>query len=227
MFDLAIIHAPRRVDYISATLENLFTEFPGIKPHVFCEPGSEWFVNGYRVIKHVNKVQYGPFFNWLKAILTFRKSENPWLIICEDDIEWKKGSGELFREYLAKITSDSSIGLVSGYCSVVNANPKKPGFTLAKISPYGWCGMLAVAIRTQDIDSIITHPYTLCEKEGKHLDNIVGRVILDLGKQIISHVPTLVYHLGGIHSTLVPEGHKGLTNKVRRAYDYSLDPTII
>lgn len=224
--DLAIIHAPRKIDYIGLVIDNLQEEFPGIQPHVFCEPGSEWFDGGYRVIKHVNYVTYGPFFNWLQAILLFQNSLNPWILICEDDIQWIQGSGKIFLDYLEKCTERNekesnnidNIGLVSGYCSKKNANPSSLGFGIAKVSPYGWCGALALAIPTHTITTIVNHTYALTEVRGVHLDNKIGKIMLNLKKKLIIHTPTLVHHLGNVHSTLVPEGHPKLLEDIRYPY---------
>lgn len=216
MFDLAIIHSQREINYVENVIDNLEDEFPGIRPHVFCELNVRHFP--LRVTHHRNQAQYGPFFNWLRAIHYFRKSQKKWLLICEDDIQWGSGTGKLFQDYLIKQQDNETIGFVSGYCSRVNANPKNLGFSVAKVSAYGWCGMLAIALPIRNIDLILNHQIVQQEKEGRHLDYLIGSILLALNKKLIVHTPTLVYHCGGLCSTLVPANHKNLHTKVRQAY---------
>ena len=221
MINIGIIHAKREVDSIGQTINNLNEEFPGIILNVFCEPGSEFFDGGYKVIKYVNGVQLGVFLNWLHALscMQSRLFIKKWILICEDDIEWIKESGKYFISYLNEHQDDESIGFVSGYCSVVNAN--KEGFGLAKISPYGWCGALALAIPVRNVWSILNHPIIEKYKTSRDLDNLIGRILLDLGKKLIVHTPSLVNHLGAKHSTLLKPGSKSVYNEVRRTYDYT------
>jgi hypothetical protein len=215
---IGIIHAPRKPDYIGLTISNLQEEFPGIDLHIFAEPGSEYFDGMDSVIIHQNPVTYGPLFNWLHAIQTL-SSLAEWVMMCEDDIQWGKGQGLIFREYV--LSCGPGVGMISGYCSKPNANPKSLGFGLAKISPYGWCGALSIAVPAYLVPKIISHAYVSQEWRGKHLDYVVGKVIKSLGLDIIVHTPTLVHHLGANSSTLLPPGHKNLFGYVRQAYDNS------
>jgi hypothetical protein len=215
---IGIIHVSRQPDYIGLSISNLLEEFPGVEIHVFAEPGGEWFAGMSKVVVHKNEVLYGPLFNWLHGLETLsRTSTEDWILMCEDDIQWGKDQGKIFHDYLKGCSNQ--IGMVSGYCSKPNANPKKLGFANAKISPYGWCGALAIAIPRHLVPMILASKFIIAEWKGKHLDYVVGKTVRWMGKDIIVHTPTLVYHLGATTSTLLPSGHKNLFGYVRQAYD--------
>lgn len=226
MIDVGIIAAPRKVNYLSESLDSFFREFPDSHPHIFCEPNFPPFFNQQRVTRHFNAQKLGCFFNWMgcvKYLLEHGTSE--WIMTCEDDIYWRPGSGEIVRKYLG-MELTNNVGLFTPYVSYPNGcsrveRDKDHGFiTLQLTEQISLCGTLACIFRRDTLVKILDHPIVKDEVEGFYLDYTIGEAIRLMRLDVIGYIPTLVLHLG-VESAVLTAGLDDwmINSKARLPYD--------
>lgn len=214
MLSVGIITAPRGMTYLGQSLSSYFDEWD-IKPHVFEEPGTSKFIG--EVTRHVNDKTFGCVGNWLHAARSLVKGLDgiacsDWIMICEDDIAWSRGSGAQVRKLLEVLEEGliekelplSRVGFISPYCSLVNA-PKERGWRTPRYIKSGWCGALSLIFRRDVLLGLLAHEdkflsYTIPERHPEkghvNLDYAIGRYVYEQKLTMITHSPTLVTHLG-------------------------------
>jgi hypothetical protein len=149
MFSIGITTAPRDTSYMGLSLQSYYDEWD-VNPHVFTEPNSPKYLGRSLVFEHLNDRTYGCVENWWKmANWLYDETDTPYIMTCEDDIEWSKGSGERTRKLMEillngyKALSLEKIGFISPYCAMYNA-PKDKGWRPARYLKSGWCGCLCM-----------------------------------------------------------------------------------
>jgi hypothetical protein len=219
---IGVIHAPRKIDFIGWTLDSIRSEFEGIRPTVFCEPDCDNF-RGMSLVDTVkHNIKYGSYLNWVFGLrFMYRYTTADYILMCEDDVEIHEGASKKLLEGCEQYR-DKKVGFFSLWASQANANPRSPGWGIAKFSRNGWCGALALCLPRESAKAFID--YTDKPDDTKDLDTTVGRVFLRLGYQLIIHTPTLVTHLGNTISTIVEEDHPLLTEYQRQPYVEEYDP---
>lgn len=224
MLAIGVTTAPRKRIYLNDTVQQLKYEFPDAEIFIFAEPGTPKTVEANWIF---NQETLGVGHNWLNG---FRRllyaSYTPWIMMCEDDISLSANFGIYIKQML-RIFIGNSAGFISPYCSYVNANPKHPGWSLAKISAFGWCGMLCTIWPREFGYQFLSRPChfkteTLPDGRIKKYgpDACIALHTLSLGKKIYIHTPSLVTHVGE-EST-----HTNVTDTMQRqAYDGYYHPT--
>ncbi len=217
VFAVGIISAPGR-NYISNSLDSFFREWPGIMPIIFEEPGLLNYRNHDKVIRARNKGDkpFGAVRNWFRALsFLLDHSDQEFLMICEDDIEWTYGSGAYVR---TKVTSNwDQPFAVSPYCSEINRPRTGKGWR-KPYSQKNWCGALSMILHREIAKQIRERRDQFFEyskdkywsealgefiNDGEkliHLDTAIGKILLDINCPFITHNPTLVLHNGLISS---------------------------
>lgn len=209
--------------YIGESLDSYFHYWKR-QPYVFCEPGTGAYQNRSKVLERHNEDTLGCVLNWLNAAnYLLDKTDDPFIMLCEDDILWLDGakdkietllkilSGKIENRLVQTILPLSSIGFVSGYCSQVNT-PKGKGWQEASYRLSGWCGALNLVFPRQSLEYIVEDRERFLEAAKSnavarvtrihtgpvHLDYAIGKILRDGGKKLLVHSPTLIQHLGDV-----------------------------
>lgn len=206
-----IITAPRKVHYLGMMLESLWVEFPSITPHVFAEPNTPSFFGRSKCIMHHNTEQLGCPQNWFSALCY--DVDTDWLMICEDDIFFRPGSGDVIRDAIQSNTAN----VYSPYCSMVHGIPGKTGWQRSMYGTTGLCGALCFVMDMSIRSKILSDkPKFDHLSEGKHLDFPIGEFIRE---DVYFHMPSLISHLGEISTFPPPRLYDRATDIARTVYD--------
>jgi hypothetical protein len=192
-------------------LRSFLTEWD-IVPFVFAEPQTPPFLYKDRVLYYESPNQLGIVHNWLyaaKRILEVNAS--PWIMMCEDDIEFMQGCSRETRKLILDLEDDLP-GFISPYCSKHNSamfekgnwhKPQMPG-------DMSWCGACCLLFPREHLNLIVNvHEanFKLAAQgphsSAVHLDCAIGHVLTFCGKKLLTHSPTLVDHKGEISTTEV------------------------
>lgn len=209
MLETAIITAPREHNYLSTMLDSYFQTWEH-KPHVFHEPNVSDYFNQSKVIEHHNEQTLGCVGNWWNAAqYMLANTESPFVMMCEDDIEFSEPSrtkilnllkvltGEIHNEAVQRNLPIEKIGFISPYCAKLCANGElwhKPS-----LKKHGWCGALCLIFPRRTLRLLVDN----CEEvfnvksKGGLLDYAIGETcVKHLELVILTHKPTLVLHIG-------------------------------
>lgn len=215
MIEFGVITAPRGVPCIGESLSSFFDTWPNHTPHVFMEPGMNGFVNQSKIIEHNNERTLGCVGNWLAAATWMHENtKSPFVAMLEDDITWQLGAkervtnllkvliGEIINEHVKKYLPP--IGVISPYCSKMNAVPQR-GWQRPLYKPKtGWCGTLCMIMPRASLTLLLENRDKLIEtsknKSGipTHLDFALVDTFIKLKLIILTHLPTLVLHIGDV-----------------------------
>jgi hypothetical protein len=190
-----IITAPRKVGYLDRSLETYQRqELP--TPHVFAEPGAEFFYYKSQVVLHKNRERLGCFDNWRAAARwLLLNTESDYILMCEDDTSWNVGAWPIMADFAQPDR------VISGWTSLVNATFGITGWQkAANLSYSGWCGSLALLYPRGILNKVVLN-HNLTKEGGVHLDTDMGFALQELNVPIYCHHPSLVHHLGNKHST--------------------------
>jgi hypothetical protein len=205
MIDVGIISAPR--PYLANSLDSFFDEWPEVTPHVCAEPGVTGFRNINRVTVHLNERTLGCVRNWVNATTwLYENTDSPFVMVCEDDIQWTSGSGANVRNLLKVLTGEiwvpviqekmplSSIGFISPYCAKLN-RPHKIGWEEGKYGKCGLLGALSIIMPRSSLHHVYMNRDELLRiSNGVCLDYAIGELFI--GRINLTHRPTLIFHIG-------------------------------
>jgi len=212
MIAAGIITAPRPngVNYITPMLESFLTEWD-IVPFVFAEPQTPPFLYKDRVFYQQNHEKLGIICNWLSAAKQMLVSTNkPWIMLCEDDIQFMQGCSREVRKLILNL--DTKPGFISPYCSKHNSYILQKGNWHKPLIPNdtSWCGACCLLFPREHLDLIVnTHEANFmlaahgATSKPIHLDYAIGHVLTFCKKDLLTHTPTLVDHIGEISTTEV------------------------
>lgn len=211
MLSVGVISAPRTPVYLRASIDSFIRQWD-ITPHVFLEPDA---LGDSRCHVHRNPHQLGCAFNWFEALRwMYNHTTTPYIMMCEDDIEWRHGASEQIRTLLLQHWVDTQegrlkladVGLISPYLSERNLYEFAPYYQW--ITPRirsTWCGALCLIMPRVAAKYILEHgdkfAWYSChrtpDKRVLHLDYAIGCMILyEMKKYIVAHNPTLILHRG-------------------------------
>lgn len=202
MLSINIITAPRNPCYLSLSLDSYFRHWD-IKPNIIAEPRVKYF----RYRRYCNVLAHdehlGIVHNWLKAAEIGLLSNEPFIMICEDDIEWRDQSSYKIRSLLLDELNDTVFGFISPYCSTRNSREYvRDDWHEARLNN-PWCGALCTIFRRSSLELLLkyrTEFIKLTEYEGRHinLDTALGEFYKRRDFPILTHTPTLILHLGEV-----------------------------
>lgn len=216
LLSVGIIAAPRPICYLGPSLDSYFIHWD-VPPHIFAEPETATNFHNYsRVIWHQNTYRKTACCNWADTLKwLWENTDSEYLMICEDDIEWRPDSSVELRSILMNggVTTEdkdiydlSKVGFISPYCS--ERNQWELGARDVWTTPRkgrNWMGALTICMHRKIAERFLNHLseffyYAICRaKEPRylHLDHAIGRVVVDVLKlPIITRNPTFVLHLG-------------------------------
>lgn len=202
MLSVGIFASPREPFYLNASLDSYFTQWD-LEPIVVCEPDTPSFTNRCKRID--NKRRLGGVLNWLKTLsILYEASDEPWLMICEDDIFWRREAAVKVRHLLRQgfaITENGPVkdyDLISPYCALKNSYVagKRNRWFISRGNLYG---ALCLILRRKAAEKILSNQaqflsFANVESRLIHLDYAIGKMI----RPILSHNPTLILHLGDV-----------------------------
>lgn len=213
MFDVGIITAPREPNYLGAMLDSYFSTWK-TKPHVFLEPGVNSYFNQKRVFEHHNERTLGCVANWWNAAkYMLTNTESPFVMMCEDDIEFREDAqhqitnllkvltGEILNVHVQRNLPLDKVGYISPYCSLLCVNGKdwhKPNLRKG-----GQCGALCMIFPRASLRRLIeAETHFNSKAKGLHLDYAIGDTLVKhLDLVALTHAPTLVLHIGDVSTT--------------------------
>lgn len=196
MYSVAMITAPRPVNYVSRTLGSLFDSgFTDVT--VFEEPGVVDYLHNSEVTRIKNDVHLGCVFNWLSALDWMVRNKKPPFIICEDDFEIT--TNRLDTE-LKMVIGFKDVGFVSPYCSKANSHGFNNAWGSPRMGGAGWCGALFMLLSEElvghihrNIDLFVECSYSK-KRKPLHLDTAIGLMASNFAN--FTHVPTFILHIG-------------------------------
>lgn len=193
---VVIITAPRRINTIDRSLTSLFEQNIGNIPYIFAEPDSDKFFYRNQVKLYVNTKRRGCFYNWWYAALyILQRTHSDYVLMCEDDVSWSKGSYDILINGMSKDI------VRTAWTPNVNATVDAIGWApIANINLYGLCGSLALLIPRKILGDIISNR-CMTKVNRIHLDTDIGFALQELKVPIFSHHPSLVTHIGAYNST--------------------------
>lgn len=212
---VAVMTAPRMPATLERTLGSLrLGGFPQTI-HVFAEPDSlpvGWTFPNVQL--HWNRQQLGLYPNWLNAARwLLANSETPYLLLCEDDVEFSAAAAAGLYHGL---TTLESVGYVSLYTPVRSVDlasiPLRPGWAKLNLGRLAW-GALAYAFPRNVLAEIVR-----CEEkpDRESTDSYVAEHIRRLNLICWHHLPSLARHTGDLNSSV---GHPGRPGYSAIGYD--------
>lgn len=218
MIATAIITAPRpRPTLLASVMSYLAAGFEGnLVVLSDCPIDGPTTVMGYPI--RYNTTPLGNLRNWVLALETlFTETEAEWLMVCEDDITWAKGSAAALERDLDLFEQSASFkrtGAQSLYCPIRVSNdlerrrgaPLRPGWHSVNHGMKTWGAQCLVLSRIQA--SLLLHSASLQHflaqsRWNKNVDAIVAECLLNSGLEISYRIPCLVDHdLGDANSSL-------------------------
>lgn len=221
MIGVGIITAPRPKPTLNASVRSL-REDAGCneKVSVFSDgPFSGLPCGDVMMVR--NTPPLGNFRNWVRALqFVYKKSDADWLMICEDDIVWAKGSWKVLLEETKPgglLYTLPQLGAVSLYLPIRMSKLLENGRTLAPRNGYHYlrmqvglkmwgaqCLMLPRAEARRFLEGRGLDHYIERPRWKKNVDGIVADVMQTMGLRIYWRIPCLVDHtpLGEGNSTL-------------------------
>lgn len=165
----------------------------------------------------VNEVRLGNKLNWDRAlsVLVTQAEPGEWLMVCEDDIAWAKGSAVALTMDLAALMQSqalakNNVGALSLYAPRKHTNGAgklADGWHHANMQygrkTWGAQCMLFTYEQAVWLQSNETYRgFMVNQKMDKNIDLILGTVINGAGRNIMYRIPCLVDHIGGDNSSL-------------------------
>lgn len=165
-----------------------------------------------------NEKPLGNFRNWIQALelaVTHREAE--YVMVCEDDIVWAKGSrdalsreiGEVLREWER---TEAGVGAMSLYFPEHEARhvgkSLRDGWYVGAMKGMSTWGAQCLVFSVRQATSLLSSPkfreMRANPKWSKNVDGIVATCLNDMGQTIAYRVPCLVNHepLGAGNSSL-------------------------
>jgi hypothetical protein len=207
MIAVGIITAPRARPTLAQSFQSY--EAAGFRgpTHVFAEPGSKDIPMAANVRVHRNPERRGNFRNWTRALEQLLMVSEPWLMVCEDDIQWARGAADVLQNELVFERSDRA-GALSLYLPIRMSRVLEqqrggllaPGWYGLNLGRKTW-GAQCLVFHRSWAESLLQDPVLLGfladPKWDKNVDALVATVLEGRGRQIVYRVPCLVDHAFG------------------------------
>lgn len=227
MIAVGIITAPRARPTLARSFQSYEAAGFAGSTHVFAEPGSQEIPMAANVMVHRNPERRGNFRNWTRALHQLLMVNEPWLMVCEDDIRWARNACAALQSELPAFERSARAGAISLYL------PIRMGRVLeqqrGKLLAPGWYG-LNLGRKTWGAQCLLFHrswAETLLQdrlflefladpKWDKNVDHLVAQSLESRGREIAYRVPCLVDHeFGDGNSSL---GYKPDRPELRTRY---------
>lgn len=205
----AFFSCPRKVNYLSDTLNSYFREFKE-KPTIYEEPGHDLYEGHSKVNRHINEEHLGLVENWINAICFMRLIHDDWYMLCEDDLQFSRGCGIKIRNHLSILTQEIPIA-VSPYCSMIN-QPEYQGWMKPR-KQSNFCGSLCIIMNRKAIE-LVQPTYILMRSMAPYLSHVLDEEVITADKpthldhaigatfsNLYIHNPTLIFHTGLISAS--------------------------
>lgn len=208
MIAVGIITAPRPVPTIAQSFASYTAAGFAGPTYVFAEPGAHVDLPAANVHVRRNETRKGNFRNWVKALeWLVTSTEDPWIMICEDDISWATNASDILLEDLAKFNRGLS-GAISLFCPIRMSKviekqygtPLVQGWYGATIGRSTWGAQCLVfkrdwAVRLLNGEALKT--FLADPRWDKNVDALVAESINRKGREVVYRIPCLVDHTFG------------------------------
>jgi hypothetical protein len=215
MIATAIITAPRPVETLSRSLASYRAAGFTNTVHVLSD-GARAPLDDEDSMVIVNDPKLGNMRNWNMALRVIYDTEEPWLMVCEDDITWATGARAALERELEGIKLTSAFNKRAGSMSLYL--PRRHTKTLTRRLDPGWHGyglqrgrgtwgaQCFVFSREQArilLEDVEYRRFIADPARDKNIDAVVAHCVNLRGKEILYRVPCLVNHdLGDGNSSL-------------------------
>ncbi|RPH72731.1 MAG: hypothetical protein EHM78_02175 [Myxococcaceae bacterium] len=230
MIAIAYITAPRPVLTLERSLASMRDAGFDQDIRIFSDGSVDCRLDENMYVRR-NVPLLGNLRNWLKALRTLVEiTQEPFLMVCEDDILWAKNSHRALRDDLFNIQTWEGFGCLSLYLPIRMSKMCEKAESTSRlrdgIHSHGmqigfkmWgaqCLVLSRASAHALLDSAELHNYLEGPKHwDKNVDGIVSACFQAIGLTMFWRVPCLVNHtLGEANSSLgYPPDRFELTTK--------------
>lgn len=208
MIAVGIITAPRGKPTLAQSFHSYEAAGFQYLTHVFAEPGSQDVPMTANVRVHRNAQRKGNFRNWVWALGQLLMVNEPWIMICEDDIQWASGAASMLVNDLTHWVHWDNVGAISLYLPIHMSKVLEQtyGAPLAR----GWY-KLNLGRKTWGAQCMVFHrswaeallqdtallEFLADPKWDKNVDHLVAQTLERRGRSIMYRVPCLVDHTFG------------------------------
>jgi hypothetical protein len=203
LFALAMISAPRPAPTVNRTIAEVrhggFTQ----RLRVFAEPGSVVAgPPGVEIARNRNRLGMWP--NWLQAAeYLLGQTAAPYLVLFEDDLELA-ACAALALQYAVQTLPTDSFGLATLFTTrlFVSNRVMWQGWSTLDSPPWG---SLGYCFSRDSLRELIRSSAVRGHKSSTDTDGVVSRGMVEIGRKVYAHVPSLCGHAGEGNSTV---GHR-------------------
>jgi hypothetical protein len=211
---IAMTTAPRPRPTLLTSLKSLRAAGFVEDVHLLAEPGTFDRVrrpHDARTIEHENSSTRGCFRNWKRAVKRLlSRTSAPWLLVVQDDATWVPWAADVLRAQLIA-RHDVRTGVLSPYVTGKDVAPTfDDGWNECRVGWTFW-GALAFAMPRAAAEDLLRHPRFTQHRGTQQVDAVVSASMLDLGRPIYVHVPSLVDHVGDTSTV----GHDDIAGTLR------------
>lgn len=221
MLAIAITTAPRPVETFTQSYSSL--RDAGFTQGVFVfDDGnnpSPIFQSSWTGRRDINNPPRGGLKNWAHALETLvNESDEPWLMVLEDDVLWARGAAAALEKNLRELEpTRAEVGYLSLYLSrkvsreIERRKGRKlrPGIYASHLAEGCW-GSQAYVFTREGAIALLADP-TFDDRrrnyeKNRNRDGIVSGCLAAMGRRLYYRVPCLVDHsLGNANSSLGPK----------------------
>ncbi len=204
---IAVISAPRPQRTVERTLAELRRAGFSQTIHVMQEPGTD-VEPAPGVLVHTNATRLGLWPNWRNAAHHLLQcTEDPYLLICEDDLKLCPGAAAVLQRACETLDHDQW-GYASLYTSQNNLAGRvmRVGWQELPAGPRLW-GALAYCFTRESLKAILHSRTVRRQTRNDGTDLIVPLAVQELGRQCYFHVPSVCSHAGGGISSVGHSSH--------------------
>jgi hypothetical protein len=211
---IAMTTAPRRRPTLPTALASLRAAGFVEDVYLFAEPGTFDQVRrprDARTIVHENGSTRGCFRNWRRAVKRLlSRTSAPWILVVQDDATWVPWAADLLRAQMIA-RRGARVGVLSPYVTGKDVLPTfVDGWNECRVGWTFW-GALAFAMPRDAAEDLLRHPRFTNHRGAQQVDAVVSASMLDLGRPIYVHVPSLVDHVGDTSTV----GHDDIVGAIR------------
>jgi GR25 family glycosyltransferase involved in LPS biosynthesis len=215
MIAVGIITAPRERPTLAQSFASYQAAGFRYLTHIFAEPGSQDVPITANVRVYRNVRRRGNLRNWVWACSQLLMLNEPWLMICEDDIRWARDAASMLENDLLYWSGQDSPGALSLYFPIrmskvieqrMNKSQLPNGWHALNLGRKSW-GAQCMVLHRAWAEALLQDPVLLeflaDPKWDKNVDWIIAETFMRRGRQIMWRVPCLVEHgLGDGNSSL-------------------------
>jgi hypothetical protein len=201
LFALAMITAPRRVPTMDRSVAELRRGGFAQRLRVFAEPGSVVAASpGVEIVR--NPIRLGMWLNWLQAVqYLLEQTDAPYLVLFEDDVEFAPCAALALQHAVQTLPADR-FGLATLFTprQFVTSLPMWLGWSALGSQP-AW-GSQGYGFSRNSLGKLFRSSAVRGHASSEDTDGVVSRGMIEVGRRVYAHIPSLSAHAGDGNSTV-------------------------